>query len=838
MLEVNLGGVWQLRKNGKGKSLSATVPGDVYCDLLQAGEIPDPFYRDNEMLLRWVWEADWSYAREFTVDAALLKNTQVLLRCEGLDTLATIKLNGKKIAETNNQFRTWEFDVKKLLKPGRNSIVIDFASAFDYCQQKEKQRYLPGWWGNGGQNSMCCAQFGWLRKMACSFGWDWGLKAVSCGIWKDIKLVAFNEGRLDHLKIDQDHSKKGAVQLTLTAAVDAISGKGLRVRSVVTFDGKEVATAEAPVKTGRGKNGANAVLGGIQVKNPQLWWPNNLGAQPLYTITTILLNAAGEEIDRQVKRVGLRTLRLDRHKDQWGESFQFVVNGRPFFAKGGNWIPVDGVMSRRTPEDYRRLVVDCVEANMNMLRVWGGGIYEDDVFYDLCDELGICVWQDFMFACSTYPTFEKGFFDNVRAEVVDNVRRLRHHASIAFWNGNNELEQGLVGDKCEWKMPWKDYKKLFDELIPQTLREEDPGRDYWPGSPHSSVGDRLDFNNPTNGDAHLWSVWHGKQPFEWYRTCEHRFNSEFGFQSFPEPRTVHAFTAPEDRNLTSFVMEHHQRSGIGNTTILTYMLDWFRLPSDFDKLLWASQILQGMAITYACEHWRRSMPRGMGTLYWQINDNWPGASWSSIDYHGNWKALHYMAKKFFAPVLLSGLEDKEKKTIAVHLTNDNMTAVSGHYSWLATDLLGKTLAQGGKTVKSGINGNKVVDTIRLEKVLAKTGECNLLVWLEFAPDNGGEKQQQLVLFARPKHLELSRTPGITTKTKKTGKNEFQVELKTTYPALWCWLEVKDTGMRSNDNFLHLRPGKCHTLTVCTSEDLSAAEFDKRLTVSSLINTYC
>lgn len=832
MIEQDLGGKWQVSKTSKGgkalPALTGNVPGDVFADLLRAGEICDPFYRDNELALKWVWQADWSYSRAFTVEPALLARQKVLLRCEGLDTLATIRLNGKKIAETNNQHRIWEFEVKKLLKPGRNTLTVDFASAFNYVEKKQAERKLPGWWGH-----MCCAQFGWVRKSACNFGWDWGVKAVTCGIWRAIKLVAFDEGRLTGFLVEQEHGKK-SVDLRITADAELAGGKALTAQATVSVDGAEVASVTAPVKAG--KAGA-AVKLALTIAKPQLWWPNNMGAQPLYTVEVVLKNAAGEVLDRQSKRVGLRTLRLDRHKDQWGESFQFVVNGVPFFAKGGNWIPVDGVMGRRTEGDYRRLVSDCAQANMNMLRVWGGGIYEDDVFYDACDELGICVWQDMMFACSTYPTFEKGFHDNVRAEITDNVRRLRHHASLALWNGNNELEQGLVREKwTESSMSWKDYCALFDKLIGQVVKAEDPQRDYWPGSPHSSVGNREDFNNPGNGDAHLWSVWHGKQPFEWYRTCEHRFNSEFGFQSFPEPRTVNAYTAPEDRNITSFVMEHHQRSGIGNATILHYMLDWFRLPTSFDKLLWTSQILQGMAMTYACEHWRRSMPRGMGTLYWQINDNWPVASWSSIDYHGNWKALQYMARKFFAPVLLSGLEDKEKKTIEVHLTNDNLQAVSGKYEWCATDVQGKVLAKGGKAVKSGVNGDKVVDVIKLEKVIAQTGERNLLVWLEFTPE-AGEKVQSLVLFARPKHLELAREPGIEVAVRKTGEKTFRVTLSAKKPALWAWLELKDSPLKANDNFVHLRPGCKYDVVLTAQEDLSEQALLKQLRVSSLVDTY-
>ncbi|MEZ4720055.1 MAG: glycoside hydrolase family 2 protein [Caldilineaceae bacterium] len=524
-----------------------------------------------------------------------------------------------------------------------------------------------------------------------------------------------------------------------------------------------------------------------------------------------------------------------REDDQWGESFCFAVNGVPFFAKGANWIPADTFATRLTPADYARLIDDAVAANMNMLRVWGGGIYEDDVFYDLCDERGICIWQDFIFACATYPTFDPEWMASVRAEAEDNVRRIRHHACLALWCGNNELEQGLVGD--EWTahtMSWEDYSRLYDQMLPAIVHELDPDTDYWPCSPHSPRGDRRDFNNPNWGDAHLWSVWHGRQPFEWYRTCEHRFNSEFGFQSFPEPRTVRTYTAPEDRNITSFVMEHHQRSGIGNSTIIHYMLDWFRLPTDFDMTLWLSQILQGMAIKYAVEHWRRAMPRGMGTLYWQLNDCWQVASWSSIDYFGNWKALHYMARHFFAPLLISGLEDLDKGTVEIHVTSDLAAPVDATVRWVLTDLAGTEIARRESPVTVGPRADHLVETLALRNWLDEFDARGLLLWLELDVD-GVTVATNLVNFARPKHLELPE-PTITAVVTPAGAG-YDVTLETDRPSLWTWLELTDVPARYSDNFIHLRPGAPVTVHVEPSGDLNRAEFAWQLRVRSLKDTY-
>ncbi|NUQ00837.1 MAG: hypothetical protein HUU35_13390, partial [Armatimonadetes bacterium] len=573
----------------------------------------------------------------------------------------------------------------------------------------------------------------------------------------------------------------------------------------------------------------------LVVTDPKLWWPNDLGEQPLYRVE-IELRDGERLLDTWSRRIGLRTLRLDRHPDQWGESFQFSINGLPFFAKGANWIPADAFVTRVTRDDYARLLGDAAAAHMNMLRVWGGGTYERDDFYELCDELGICVWQDFMFACATYPAFDAAFLDNVRAEAEDNVKRLRHHACLALWCGNNELEQGLVAD--EWTgsaMSWEDYGKLFDQLLPEVVGRLDPERDYWPCSPHTPPpGDRKDFNNPDRGDAHLWSVWHGKQPFEWYRTCTHRFNSEFGFQSFPEPRTVASYTEPADRNITSYVMEHHQRSGIGNATILHYLLSWFRLPTAFDSTLWLSQIVQGMAIKYAVEHWRRAMPRGMGTIYWQLNDNWPVASWSSIDYPGRWKALHYLARRFFAPLLVSGLEDAQNGTVEVHVTSDRLEAVEAEVAWRVTDIAGGTLAEGAQTRRIGPRRNTRVQTLKLGKPLAEHGPRGLLVWLELRV--GGELvSSNFVSFARPKHLELL-APDIAVEVHGDGR-EHHLRLSAAHPALWAWVEVEGAEARLSDSFVHLRPGGSTDLTVTLDRAMTAAELQQRLKVSSLFDTY-
>lgn len=845
MPDIDLNGTWCLQKGGTERKLPATVPGDVYADLLAAGEIPDPFSRDNELALQWIGESNWTYARTFDATSELLGKKSILLRCEGLDTFAKVTINGQVVAETDNMFRTYEWDVRELLKPGENSIRVDFTTVLPYIRRQQEK--FPAWTHPG----LVAAYPGWVRKEQCNFGWDWGIKAVTCGIWRDIAILACDSARLTDVDIRQEH-RPGKVRLTIAGRWSRVASRGLAIRALVVPPGSKATgcrssfprcesadaapdcfTAKSAVPAG--KSGHVSVS--LDIPDPQLWWPNGMGEQPLYEVALDLIDETGRIIDAQTKRIGLRTLELDRHEDEWGESFQFVVNGVPFFAKGANWIPVDAILARRTPDHYRRLVADATAANMNMLRGWGGGIYEDDSFYDACDELGICVWQDFMFACAAYPIFDPSFLANVEAEARDAIRRLRHHPCMALWCGNNELEMMNVGDDgwAAGQMPWSDYKKLFDELLPEQVAELSPEIAYWPSSPHTPRGDRRQHRSPLCGDAHLW-IMSGREPFSCARGMEHRFASEFGFQSFPEPRTIAAFTEPEDRNLASRVMELHQRAPDGNTTIVQQLLKCFRLPSSLEDVTWVSQILQGTGVKGVCEHFRRQMPRSMGALYWQLNDCWPVASWSSIDFHGRWKALQYMAKHFFAPVLLSGVEDREKGTVDIHLTSDRPEARQAMVSWTITDVDGKALRRGSKATRTPVNGSRRIKTLRLQKLLSKHQPYNLLVWLD-AEIEGEARQRNLVLFAPPKHLELVRRPGGRYRIIRNANNAIELEFTAAKVALWTWLELPGAEATLSNNFFHLRPGMSERITVSVKRPLTAAQLRQKLKIRSLVDTY-
>ncbi len=825
MQHQSLNGDWELNRVGTGEWLPAQVPGCVHLDLLRAGQIPDPLYRDHEGELLWIGETDWQYRRTFTVPPELFDQPCVRLICAGLDTLATLTLNGVRLCTADNMFRTWEYDVKALLHAGENLLVIHFASPMQYLWERDKERTLPAWIGpdkvHGG---------GWLRKEPCNFGWDWGPRVVTSGIWRDIRLVGY-AARVTDIRIQQTHTA-GQVTLGLVVQTEGCaSGDFVTINVWFGTSDIPVTGVEVPVF----ECTAHARL---TITDPQLWWINGLGDQPLYSVTVDLFRSDRSYQDSAEKRIGLRTLTLDRHADEWGEAFQFVINGVPFFAKGANWIPADVFPARMTYDRYKDLIRSAVDANMNMLRVWGGGYYEDDNFYNLCDQYGIAVWQDFMFACATHPGFDAEFRANVSVEAAENVRRLRHHACLALWCGNNEIESGLVGDTWTDKtMSWTDYSALYDEVIPQAVQQDDPVTEYWPSSPHSSQGERRNTNNPTNGDAHLWEVWHGKQPFEWYRTSQHRFISEFGFQSFPEPETMNAVTLPEDRNLTSYVMEYRQRSGIGNTTIMQYLLDWFRLPRGYEESLWLSQILQGIGMQYGIEHWRRNMPRTMGTLYWQLNDCWEAPSWASLDYHGRWKALHYLAKRFYAPILISGVEHVDTGKVDVYLTSDHGAARAGVIRWTLTTAAGTVIERGSYDVITPVRGSALSTTLDVSAALRTVGARDLLIWL--ALEIGGETvSDNLVLFARPKHLKLV-DPQLRSAFRAVGGGKYELQIEAARPALWVWVCARNQAIHCSDNFFHLHPHQTKTLIleIDAATVLSDTDVESLLGVQSLVDTY-
>lgn len=804
---IELNGDWRLRDATGGEEFAAQVPGGVHEALLAAGRLPDLWYRDNEKEAHWVAEREWIFEREFDWHWPLAKAAgEVELQLDGLDTLCTVELNGEVILEADNMFRQWQVAVGERLRPGKNRLRLRFPSILPYLRGKSAQRGLPCWC----VFDAAYAGRGYLRKMACGFGWDWGLIAPGIGPWRGIRLV--QGARWQDLRVVQVHEGAGCADVRLEIAGRASGGDSFRYH--LTGPGGE----EWRVTSNDGR-------ASIRVAEPQLWWPNGMGGQPLYRLQAELLDAAGRVLDCWQRRIGLRTVELEQEADEFGQSFRFRINGRAVFIKGANWIPADIWPQRVTEGQYAQLLDAAAGAHMNMLRVWGGGIYEAEAFYDGCDERGILVWQDFMFACGTYPTFDPAFMANVEAEARQVVRRLRDRACLAIWCGNNELEQGLVNwDSDAWtprSMGAADYRRLFDELLPLVVEQEDGITAYIPSSGHTPGSNRADCHDASCGDAHAWSVWFGGETIEAQRNWTYRFMSEFGFQSFPALATVERFTLPEDRNLGSWVMDYHQRSPDGNRKIFQYLLDWFQPPAAFAELLWRTQLIQAICIQVAAEHARRIQGRMDGLLYWQLNDIWPGATWSSIDVYGNWKALHYLAKRFFAPVLISLKEDCAVGTVEVHVSNHRPEAFRGRVRWQLTDAAGSLLASGEAEAAVPSQSNRLITTVDAQQWRERKGrvrlplECQTHANIPLAGDrdtlfwavceeNGNEVSRNLAAFARPKYWEL-RPARFTVTTSSLPDGRSRILIHSDVCAPWTRIDCHGRATSLSDNFLHISP---------------------------------
>lgn len=791
--QMNLGGAWRMREADSEMWHSAHVPGSVYADLMADGTMPDPFWRENELDAFERMKKDYVYQRTFTVTEAQLAHAHVELVCEGLDTLAHVSLNGRKIAFADNMHITWVWDVKEQLHTGENTLEIRFDSPILYCAKKAEE--APGW-----ESSDATPGFRHLRKAHCMFGWDWGPRLPDAGIWRPIFLRTWDAARLENAMMLQAHHN-GVVDVTIRPE---IAGESAWSAEITAPDGEVMIIPETTA--------AEQV---VTIQNPQLWWPNGLGKQPLYRVTVRL--AAG---DTRVWRIGLRTMTVSREKDEWGEEFCHVVNGVKVFAMGADYIPEDNILARVTPERTRRLLEDCKAANFNAIRVWGGGYYPDDAFYDICDELGLLVWQDLMYACAFYdltPDFER----SIRVETQQNVARLRHHASLALICGNNEMEMFMAGANSALinHRTWEfvptyphhitDYVKMFEYILPAIVKETAPQTYWWPASPSS--GGNFDAPNDENrGDNHYWDVWHGEKPFTEYRKFFFRYASEFGFQSFPCLKSVEQFTLPDDRNIFSRVMERHQRNQAANGKILSYLSQTFRYPNSFDDLLYASQLMQAEAIRYGVEHWRRNRGRCMGAIIWQLNDIWPVASWASIDYYGRWKALHYAAKRFFAPVMISAEEEGElsqnpkineyhpaplEKSFRLNVCNETLRDVTGEVVWALRTPDGAIVRQNQQTLTIPAMSAKWLDKVDCADA-SLTGHY---VSFAFVVDNVAVSEGTCI-FCAPKHFEFV-DPRLTVETR----GDTLVVTSHAY-AKQVWLESEDADLLLDDNAFDMNPG--------------------------------
>ena len=834
-----------MREAGSGEWLAAQVPGGVHTDLMAAGRIADPFVGDEELRVQWVAERDWEYRRTFEVSAAVAAaaaERHLALVFDGLDTLAEVRLNGERLGGADNMFRTWRWDVTGRLSPGTNELAVLFHSAVRRGAELNAIRALD-------RPSDTLPGAPYLRKAPCHFGWDWGPKLPNTGIWQSVRLEAWSVARLEDVRIEQA-VEAGRARISARVEVERAAGESasLEARLRLTHPDGRVETVE-------GRLTADASTAGltIDVADPELWWPNGLGGQPLYTAEVELVEG-GRTLDRRTFQFGLRTLELRREPDDWGESFTFVVNGVPVFAKGSNWIPADSFPARVTPERLEALLGAAAATNHNMIRVWGGGYYETEAFYDLCDRYGILVWQDFMFACSVYPLTDPEFLANLAAEVRDQVRRLRHRACLALWCGNNEMERGWT--IWGWTRPENEdlraaYLRFFSGTLPEWIAAEDAATPYWPSSPSSGrpLQEPIGGNR---GDEHEWIVWHALAPFSAYGHETYRFVSEFGFESLPALATVAAFAPdPADWNLGSPLLDHHQRCPTGNARILYYMAQQFRLPKDFASMIYLSQVLHAEAMRVGVEHWRRLRDRCSGALYWQLDDCWPVSSWASIDYFGRWKALQYATRRFFAPVLLTAevtaemtaevAAEVEGDAVSLAVVNDGAAAWRGEVRWSLERLDGTAVASGQEAVEAAGAATTSVATV---PVAASAEERRSLVLVSELLEAGSRRTLLVTPFVPDKQLPLRRaTIELTVElaageaAEPSGPVMLAVRLRSDTLARWVELSLDGQDAVFDDNYFDLPAGREVVVGFAAPEGWDPARVRRALRVRSVVDTY-
>lgn len=804
-MKKSISGKWLFKAADGTEWKKATVPGCNFLDLMENGEIPDPFYALNEKAVQWVGEKDWEYKRSFEITEEELESDEIFLNCEMLDTLCDVYINEKYAFSAENCFVAQSVAVKDFLCLGENEIRIYFHSAVNYVSEVYKKEGAPV--NSNGQNGIVH-----IRKPQYHFGWDWGPVLPLCGICGEIELEFVSGGRIDFLAVEQEHTD-GAVKISARAQVSLSNGSACEI-SLICPNG-EVLTAQGETAQ-------------FVVENPILWWTYELSGkdkQPLYKVKAVLKNENGV-CDEKEKRLGLRTVTLNREKDEYGTNFQFILNGVPLFIKGANYIPSDSFMTRFGQDKLKALLDAARFSNMNMLRVWGGGYYGSDAFYDLCDEMGILVWQDFQFACQAYPFFKESFLENVKKEVAYQVSRLSHHASLALWNGNNEIEDMHMAWVYERKyVDWTE--KFFYHILEDEIRKIDKTTDYTQGSPIGTAHNK-NVSSDNYGDTHLWGVWHGLQPMNYYRNRMTRFCSEFGFESLPDLKTIDAYGAQGDYSLDSEVFRAHQKCANGNDKMLYYIGSRFDLPEDNKDYVYLSQVTQLECIADATEHWRRNKGRCNGSMYWQFNDCWGVCSWSSIDYYGNYKALQYAARHFNAPLCVSA-EDSEKG-VKVFLLNDLSSEQTADVEAVIFDFEKGVIQSKRKTVTVGKTENRQIFDIAYKPIFQKynrktTGVC-LKLW-----QNGELVMQRVVLPDREKKLRL---PKATLTCKMTAeKEQIRIEVSSDCFARLVKIESERSTLPTSDNFFDILPGESKTVTMPLDKSMTAEEQLASLKVYSL-----
>lgn len=832
----NLHEGWKFRQARLTNWYPATVPGVVHTDLLQNKIIEDPFFRLNERGLQWIDKEDWVYETCFTLAADMMRKENMELVFEGLDTYADVYLNDECILKANNMFRRWSIPVRQYIREENNILKVYFHSPvkidvpkwgalpYQYPASNDQSE-------NGGLFNKKISIF--ARKAGYHYGWDWGPRLVTSGIWRPVYIRAWSDLRINDVFIEQKEVGAGRAVIAGHVELDADKDMdGVLVTITDEATGRVLGEWQADLK-----RGTNRVTVDFVLHKPKLWWSNGLGEPFLYRFRTDII-AGGELLDSKTERVGIRSLKVVHQPDKDGHTFYIELNGRPVFAKGANYIPLDNFLPRVTPENYKRTILDAAGVNMNMLRVWGGGIYENDVFYDLCDEHGIMIWQDFMFACSMYPA-EGALLDNIHQEAVDNVKRLRNHACIALWCGNNECQDAWLG--WGWKREierqnkeyadkiWAQYRQQYHVTLPGVVREYAPGTFYWPSSPFAFEGE---MSGTTDGDRHYWSVWHGKAPISDYDSEKSRFFSEYGFQSFPEFESVKRYAPyPEDWDIRSEVMMSHQRGGDhANGLIETYLLNEYKKPRDFRAFLYMNHVLQGDAIKTAIESHRRQMPYNMGTLFWQHNDCWPVASWASRDYYGRWKAQHYYVRKAYDDILISPVVEGDD--LKVYAVSDRLENTSGRLQLQVCQFDGTVVHHWGKSVGISGNDSRVCFSAPLAKLLEGANRGTVYVRVDYT-DKSGRVYHNNYCLGKQKDMDY---PKVDLQTEvRSIEGGYEVTVSADKFARAVCLSVADNESVYSDNYFDVQPKSSVQVQVRTR--LSAEAFNGSLRLTCLNNEF-
>ncbi len=815
---------WTFCQVGDTLWSDAKVPGTVHQDLLNHNRIPNPFYGMNGEAVQWVENEDWMYRTSFVVDEQQLSRDAAVLEMDGLDTYADVFLNGALILLSDNMFVGHKIEVKPVLRKGVNQLLVRFRSPV--------KEVLPQLQTNGFDYPASNDHSPWrtsvyTRKAPYSYGWDWGIRLATCGIWRPVRLVFSDVARIEDYYVCQEAVTQAKADVDNRLEINNVTSSTVSALLKVDYHYSDSDTKEIR-KQIELRPGANTVSLPVSIENPHLWMPNGWGEPSLYKFTASL-SVDGVEIAKQERNVGLRTVRVVMDDDEYGKSFYFVVNGKPMFAKGANFIPDDALLPNVTQERYKRIFEDVKAANMNMLRVWGGGIYEDDEFYDEADCNGILIWQDFMFACSSYP-HDPLFVGRVESEAEYNIKRLRGHASLAMWCGNNEIYEAMR--YWGWQRKYsaetfaemeRGYNVLFRELLPQMVERLDGTRFYMHSSPYEANWGRP--NSWKTADSHNWGTWHGRKPFESFDTDVPRFMSEYGFQAFPEMKTIRTFAEEKDFELESPVMNAHQKADIGNALIKQTMGLYYKVPEKFEDLVYVGLVLQGQGMRHGIEAHRRNRPYCMGSLFWQLNDSWPVVSWSGIDYYGNWKALMYQSKRAFAPILINAI--KEGDDLCVYLVSDELQDHDDVR--LDVELMDFDGKAHGKWTQSGMlaaNSSVLFMKKRADELQGKLSAANSLLHFTLKDKNGATLADDVFYFAYPKDQKLPEA-NIETSVRQRG-DAIVMTLKTDKLARDIFVEVPVQGVRFTDNFFDLLPGQRKKITITSPEGHSLNDFTFRL----------